>query len=425
MIGLLDCNNFYVSCERVFQPQLNSRPVGVLSNNDGCVIALSRELKALGVTLGTPAFQLDYLTRQRRIDLLSSNYELYGDMSRRVQEVLRELTAGVEPYSIDEMFLRFDGFEHAQLLEHARELYRKVYQYTGIPVCVGVAPTHTLAKLANRVAKTIPAYQGVCVLRAESPETRALLQRATLRSIWGIGRRLAERLALSGFKNAWELAQADTRRLRRHYSATLVRTALELRGIPCIEMNDLDGARQRIMTSRSFGKLTNSLDDIRAAVRQHGQLGAARLRQQNSLARAVLVFLETHPHRTDLAQYSPRLALELPYPTDDSRQILQVAGSAVQRIYRQGYQYQKAGVMLLDLITAQQQQLSLLDTPQSERERQRSQQLMATIDALNQRMGRGTIKLGAPSPGATWQLRCAKLTQRYTTHWDELPVARA
>ena len=425
MIGLLDCNNFYVSCERVFQPRLNSRPVGVLSNNDGCVIALSPELKALGVTLGTPAFQLDYLTRQGRVELLSSNYELYADMSRRVQEVLRELTAGVEPYSIDEMFIRFDGFEQAQLLEHARELYRKVYQYTGIPVCVGVAPTHTLAKLANHVAKKIPAYQGVCVLRTESAETRALLQRATLRSIWGVGRRLAERLALNGFTNAWDLAQADTRWLRRHYSVTLVRTALELRGVPCIEMEDLDGARQRIMTSRSFGKLTDSLEDIRAAVRQHGQLGAARLRQQNSLARAVLVFLETHPHRTDLAQYSPRLALELPYPTNDSRQILQVAGSAVQRIYRQGYQYKKAGVMLLDLITAKQQQLSLLDTPQSEQERQRSQKLMATIDALNQRMGRGTIKLGTPSPGATWQLRCAKLSQRYTTHWDELPVARA
>lgn len=425
MIGLLDCNNFYVSCERVFQPQLNHQPVGVLSNNDGCVIALSQELKALGVTLGTPAFQLEYLTRQRRIVLLSSNYELYGDMSRRVQEVLRELTAGVEPYSIDEMFLRFDGFEHTQLLKHARELYRKVYQYTGIPVCVGVAPTYTLAKLANHVAKTLPAYQGVCVLRTESPETRALLQRATLRSIWGIGRRLAERLALSGFNNAWELAQADTRRLRRHYSATLVRTALELRGIPCIEMNDLDAARLRIMTSRSFGKLTENLDDIREAIRQHGQLGAARLRQQNSLARAVLVFLETHPHRTDLAQYSPRLALELPYPTSDSRQILQAAGSALQRIYRQGYQYQKAGVMLFDLIAAKQQQLSLLDTPQNERERQRSQKLMITIDELNQRMGRGTIKLGVPSPGASWQLRCTRLTQRYTTHWDELPVARA
>lgn len=426
MIGLLDCNSFYVSCERVFQPRLIGQPVGVLSNNDGCVISLSRELKALGVTIGTPAFHLEHLVRQGRIDLLSSNYELYGDMSRRVQEVLRELTAGVEPYSIDEMFIRFGGFEPTQLLGHARQLYRKVHQYTGIPACIGVAPTHTLAKLANRVAKTIPAYHGVCVLHADSAETRALLQRTTLRSIWGVGRRLAERLALSGFNNAWELAQADTRRLRRHYSATLVRTALELRGVPCIEMNDLDGARQRIMTSRSFGKLTENLDDIRAAVRQHGQYSAARLRQQNSLARAVLVFLETHPHRTDLAQYSPNLALELPYPTNDSRQILQVAGSAVQRIYRQGYQYQKAGVMLLDLVAAkQQQQLSLLDTPQNERERQRSQKLMATIDALNQRMGRGTIQLGTSSLGAAWQLRCARLTQRYTTHWDELPVARA
>ena len=425
MIGLVDCNSFYVSCERVFKPRWCGLPVGVMSNNDGCVIALSNELKALGITMGTPAFEIQHLVRQGRIHLLSSNYELYGDMSARVQAVLEEFAPAVEPYSIDEMFVRFDGFAREQLLEHARQLHDRVRQYTGIPVCVGVAPTRTLAKLANRAAKKIPAYRGVCVLQAESAETHALLQKFELGDLWGVGRRLVERLAVLGIRTGWDLAQAEPKRIRRQFSVTLERTALELRGIPCIEMNDLDEARKRIMTSRSFGKLTDDINEIREAIRQHGQRGAEKLRKQDSLARAVLVFLKTNPFRQDLPQYSPSLVVELPRPTNDSREILHAAGHALQRIYRKGYLYQKGGVMLLDLIDAGRQQLSLLDTPQSDTERQRSAKLMGVMDELNQRMGRGTVKLGMPSPGAAWHLRCAHLTQRYSTRWDELTVAQA
>jgi len=425
MIGLVDCNSFYVSCERVFQPRLRGFPVGVLSNNDGCVIALSPELKALGITMGTPAFEIQHLIRQGRIQLLSSNYELYGDMSQRVQSVLEEFSPGVEPYSIDEMFVRFDGFSRKQLLEHARQLHDRVRQYTGIPVCVGVAPTRTLAKFANRAAKKIAAYRGVCVLKADSAETQALLKKFELGDIWGVGRRLVERLALVGIHTAWDLAQADPKRIRRQFSVTLERTALELRGISCIEMNDYHEPRQRIMTSRSLGKLTDNLDEIREAMRQHGQRGAEKLRRQGSLARAVLVFLKTHPFRQDLPQYSPSMAVELPRPTDDSREILHATGYALQRIYRRGYLYQKGGVMLLDLIDADRQQFTLFDTPQSEAERERSTKLMGVIDELNRRMGRGTIKLGTPSPGAAWHLRCANRTQRYSTRWDELLRAKA
>lgn len=425
MIGLVDCNSFYVSCERVFQPLLRDCPVGVMSNNDGCVIALSPELKALGVKLGTPAFELRHLVRQGRIHLLSSNYELYGDMSARVQEVLEEYSAGVEPYSIDEMFVRFDGFESAQLIGHARQLHYKVRQYTGIPVCVGVAPTRTLAKLANRAAKKISAYQGVCVLQPGSLETQSLLRKIELGDVWGVGRRLVERLALMGIRNAWDLAQADPKRIRQRFSVTLERTALELRGVSCIEMNDFDEARQRIMTSRSFGKLTDNLGEIREAIRQHSQRGAEKLRRQRSHARAVLVFLKTNPFRPDLPQYSPSVVLELPRPTDDSREILHAAGLALQRIYQKGFLYQKGGVMLLDLIDADRQQLSLLDTHQNETDRQRSKKLMCVMDELNRRMGRGTVTLGRPSPGAAWHLRCANLTQRYSTRWEELPTAAA
>lgn len=425
MIGLIDCNNFYVSCERVFQPRLEGLPVGVLSNNDGCVIARSNELKALGVEMGTPAFELKGLLRQGRIRLLSSNYELYGNMSARVQAVLEEFSAGVEPYSIDEMFVRLHGFEHEQLLTHCRELHHKVRRFTGIPVSVGVAPTRTLAKLANRAAKKVPGCRGVCVLLAGSPETARLLQHTELSEVWGVGRRLVERLALMDIRTAWDLAQADPKAIRRRFSVTLERTALELRGVPCTEMNDADESRQRIMTSRSFGKLTDNRDAIHEALRQFGQRGAEKLRAQNSLARAVYVFLRTHRHRPDLPQYSPGVVVELARPTDDSREILHAVGQAFAAIYRPHYRFMKAGVMLLDLIDTHRQQLSLLETPRSAAERERSERLMATLDDLNQRMGRGTVKLGMPSPGAAWHLRCANRSPRWTTRWKELPIITA
>ncbi|MGM0988518.1 MAG: Y-family DNA polymerase [Pseudomonadota bacterium] len=421
MIGLIDCNNFYVSCERVFQPRLEGLPVGVLSNNDGCVIARSNELKALGVAMGTPAFELRPLLQRGQVRLLSSNYELYGDMSARVQAVLEEFSAGVEPYSIDEMFVHFDGFAHDQLLAHCRDLHRKVHQFTGIPVSVGVAPTRTLAKLANRAAKKIPAYGGVCVLQPGSAETAELLQRTELGDVWGVGNRLVVRLALVGIRSAWDLAQTDPKAIRRRFSVTLERTALELRGIPCIEMNDTDSPRQRIMTSRSFGKLTADRSEIHEALRQYGQRSAEKLRAQDSLARAVYVFLKTNRHRPDLPQYSPSAVIELARPTDDSREILHAVSQAFAAIYRPHYRFMKAGVMLIDLIDANRQQLSLLDTAQTAADRERGERLMATLDELNRQMGRGTVRLSMPTPNAAWHLRCANRSPRWTTRWAELP----
>ncbi|ATJ83227.1 Y-family DNA polymerase [Halomonas beimenensis] len=424
MIGLVDCNNFYVSCERAFQPRLEGVPVGVMSNNDGCVIARSEELKALGVAMGTPAFELRPLVDRDRIRLLSSNYELYGDMSTRVREALEEFSAGVEPYSIDEMFVRFDGFDAATTRALARTLYRNVRRFTGIPVGVGVAPTRTLAKLANRAAKRQPGYDGVCVLAAEGDETRRLLERTALGDVWGVGRRLVERLGLQGIETAWDLRQADPGPLRRRFSVTLERTVRELQGLPCIELNDADEPRRRIMTSRSFGRLTGEPAELQDAIRQHAQRGAEKLRRQDSLARAVLVFLQTHPHRADLPQYSPSRIIELAEPTDDSRPILAAARQGLDAIYRRGYRFMKAGVMLLDLVDANRRQLPLLDTPEGAARRDRDHRLMATLDALNRRMGRGTVRLGVPRENAAWHLRCAHRTPRWTTRWGELPRVR-
>ncbi|WP_416140935.1 Y-family DNA polymerase [Halomonas sp. HK25] len=355
---------------------------------------------------------------------MRSNYELYGDMSSRVQQVLEEFSAGVEPYSIDEMFVRFDGFSPEQMHRHAQELFTKVRRFTHIPVSVGIAPTRTLAKLANRAAKKLPIYSGVCVLRLGSEEYERLLRQVALGDVWGVGRRLVERLALLGLHSAWDLAQAAPKQIRRRFSVTLERTCMELKGIPCIEMNDPGEARQRIMTSRSFGRLTDNRQEIHQAIRQFAQRSAEKLRQQDGQARAVYVFLKTNRHRLDLPQYSPSAVVELPQPTADSRHILQAASQAFAAIYRPRYHFMKAGVMLVDLVDANRAQLSLLDTPGSRAQRERNERLMATLDTLNHKMGRGTVTFGRPSPKAAWHLRCANRTPRWTTRWDELPRLR-
>lgn len=424
MIGLVDCNNFYVSCERVFQPWLERLPVGVLSNNDGCIIARSNELKALGVAMGSPAFELKPLLRRQPTHLLSSNYELYGDMSGRVQAVLEELTPSVEPYSIDEMFVRLDGLEPAELRRHCQDIHRRVRQFTGIPVGVGVAPTHTLAKLANHAAKKWPEYHGVCVLLPDSPQIDALLSRTAVANVWGVGHRLAKRLTLLGIETALDLARADPSLLRRRFSVTLERTARELRGVACIEMNEADQSRQRIMTSRSFGTPTAQREEVHQALRYFGQRSAEKLRAQNSLARGVYVFLKTNRHRPDLPQYAPGRFIELLRPTADTRDILGAVSQAFHAMYRPRYRFMKAGVMLLDLVDIDQQQLSLLDTRPATAS-QHSAQLMATLDDLNQRMGPGTITFGTSTPTADWHLRCAHRSPRFSTRWKELPVAKA
>ena len=418
MIGLVDANNFYVSCERVFNPALEGKPVGVMSNNDGCVIARSAEMKALEIPMGTPSFQLEGLRRRGEIHLLSSNYELYGDMSARLAQLLRDACPDVAPYSIDEMFIYLDGFSDAQCHALGEVIRRRVRRYLGLPVCVGLAPTHTLAKLANHVAKQQPHYQGVCLLTANSPATMALLKQLPVNDVWGVGRRLAERLAVSGIRTAWQLRECDPKQLRKRFSVVLARTVLELRGTSCLEMNALEAPRQRIMTSRSFGQATGVKAELHAALRRHAQRSAEKLRQQKSLTRAVLLFLNTNRHRKDQPQLSPSAMIPLASPSDDTRIILEAVREGLEQMYRPGFQFIKAGVMLLDLVDAQQYQLSLLQPSHKAHPH-----LMNTVDAINQRMGQGTIRFGMTEAEAPWQLRCAHRSNRYTTCWDELMEA--
>ncbi|WP_106478094.1 Y-family DNA polymerase [Phytohalomonas tamaricis] len=420
--ALVDCNNFYVSCERVFRPHLEGVPVGVLSNNDGCIIARSNELKQLGVEMGTPAHMLDKRLWRYGLVLCSSNYELFGDMSARVLNVLREWSPDVEPYSVDESWLGFAGFDPAALPNHCQRMRQTVRQWTGIPVSVGVAPTRTLAKLANRYAKKNPATQGVHIFEsAHSPDVRALLERTPVSDLWGVGGRITVRLKDLGIHTAWDLAQAEPKRIRKHFSVVLERTALELRGIPAIDMNDFNEPKKNIMTSRSFGRLTGDAGELREAVRQHAQRGAEKLRDQRSLARAVMVFVQTNQHRLDLAQYSNSVVVALSRPSSDSRDIIAAAQFGLERIYRKGYLFIKAGVMLLDLIDADQQQLGIFETPITEAKRARSEKLMAVMDQINKLQGRGTVRWGMTGDSAAWHLRSEHLSPRWTTRWEELP----
>jgi DNA polymerase V len=421
MMALVDGNNFYVACERVFNPALEGRPVGVLSNNDGCIVARSRELKALGVGMGTAMHLLPPPIRRQTV-LLSSNYALYGDMSRRVTEVLAEFSPHVEPYSIDESFVGFQGVDPATLEARGRQLRDTVRQWTGIPVSVGVAPTRVLAKIANHLAKKHPAYHatGVCQLDADSPATHAVLKQLPVTELWGVARRSAERLNVMGIHTAWQLREADPKQIRKRFSVVQERIVWELRGQPMIALDDMSAPKQQIMVSRSFGRLTANPHDLREALRHYTARAGEKLRKQESVTSAVMVFVRTHPFRTDLPQYRNRVIVSLDRPTGDSRELIAAAVQGLRHLWRKGYQYQKVGVMLLDLSPKANRQLTLTETPQTALEAERSERLMAMVDKLNRELGKGTIQLGLPRQNHAWALRSDRRTPRYTTQWSEL-----
>ncbi|OHV11188.1 Y-family DNA polymerase [Kushneria phosphatilytica] len=424
-IALVDCNNFYASCERVFEPRLQGAPVAVLSNNDGCVIARSQEVKALGIEMGTPIHHIPHEAFRAGLVLRSSNYELYGDLSARVLATLREHTPDVEPYSIDESWLGFGGFDPAGLTDYCRKMRRTVHRWTGIPVSVGIAPTRTLAKLANHYAKRHAATGGVHQLGGlDDPATRALLERTPVGDIWGIAGRIEARLAQLKIHSALDLARANPKWIRSHFSVVIERTALELAGTPCIEMLDEHESKKMIMTSRSFGRMTGDYHEIQEALRAHASRGAEKLRAQRSLTSAVMVMLKTNKHALHLRQHQDAITIALPRPTDSSFEIVRAAQQGLERIWRKGYRYQKCGAQLMDLIGRGNQQLGIFESSQSDAERQRSDKLMATLDQLNRNYGRGTVTVGMQRQEAAWQLRSNYRSNRWTTRWEELPTVK-
>jgi DNA polymerase V len=413
-LALVDCNNFYASCERVFQPALRGVALVVLSNNDGCVIARSNEAKALGIAMGEPWHLLRERISARILRMRSSNYTLYGDMSGRVMRILADFTPELELYSIDEAFLGFGGFE-TRLEAHGRALRQRVLQWTGIPVSVGIAATKTLAKVANHRAKKDPACAGVCVMLEEAA-IDAELARLPLTDIWGIAGRLARRLTELGITTPLALKQTDARFVRERFSVTLERTVRELQGIPCIALEDAPPDRKTIMASRSFGRLVTTRPEMEEAVASYATRAAEKLRRQHLAAGRLMVFVQTNPFRPQDPQYASERMVQLPIATADTGKIISAAQRGLGAIWRLGFHYKKAGVMLLDLARADRVQGALFDKPDDAR----SQARMRAFDKLNRRFGRDTIRYAAAGVARSWTMQRGSLSSRYTTSWDEL-----
>jgi len=394
-----------------------------MSNNDGCVVARSAEIKRLGVAMGMPAHQIDPHIR-RQCTLLSSNYALYGDMSRRVTDVLSQHTPHVDIYSIDESFLSFEGFEPESLEERCQVMRKQVRRDTGIPVSVGLSTSKTLAKIANHRAKKEEAFAGVAIMQPDSDDTRSFLEQLPVTEIWGVAGRNAARLHTLGIETAWQLREAEPKHLRNHFSVVMERIIYELRGVDCIHLDDMELPKKQIMVSRSFGRLTNNKTDLHEALRAHVSRAGEKLRKQHGLARAVMVFERTNRFRTDLPSYNKSVIVPLEHATDDSRELARAARAGLESIFKENIWYQKCGVMLIDLCDRDHEQLGILAEPLSDEKRALNERLMATLDKLNREHGKNTVRLGMPRKGNAWELRCEHRTPRYTSRWDELAVAK-
>lgn len=417
-IALIDVNNFYVSCERVFNPRLEGKPVVVLSNNDGCAIARSNEVKALGVSMGAPWFQLKKLARQHGIVAYSSNYALYADMSNRVMSILGQFSPQQEVYSIDECFLDLTGFRKRNLSHYGKEMRQRIRQWTGLPVCVGIGASKTLSKLANHIAKKNPQFEGVCDLNAmTSREQEEWLQRLPIGEVWGIGRKLAPKLEAQGIRSVLDLKHCDPSTLRNQFSVVMEKTIRELNGIPCIELEQMMPPKKQIVCSRSFGSYVSDLASLQESVTLYTSRAAEKLRHQQSYAGLVQVYIRTSPHNPRQPFYSNAMTIPLPSPTDDTRKLVSAALWGLKRIYKPGLPYQKAGVMLSELVPAAgiQQDLFSSGAPTS-----RSERLMTTLDQINRQMGRHTLKLASEGFRQPWKMKQGNKSPNYTTRWEEV-----
>ena len=424
-IALVDCNNFYVSCERLFQPSLEGKPVVVLSNNDGCVVSRSQEVKDLGLKMAVPWFQMKGLAKRHGIIALSSNYTLYADISNRVMRLLSQYSPDQEIYSIDECFLDLTGM--SDLTEYAQTIRGTIKQCVGIPVCVGIAPSKTLAKLANHVVKKQKQYHSVCDFNAMTARLLDnLLAKIEVGEVWGVGRRSAERLQQMGIATVLELKYSPAKRVRAEFGVVMERIVAELNGEACIGLDEITPPRQQIICSRSFGVPVSLLADLEQAVIAYTTRAAEKLRGQHSVAGGIQVYIRTNPHKANSHkegdhQYQPAMLLPLPEPTNDTRLLCRAALNGLWQIYRSGYAYQKAGVMLTEIIAATARPRTLFDDVAAQ---QKSAVLMETLDRINRRMGSGTMQLLGEGTRKSWAMRRGNASQRYTTEWDELAVAR-
>lgn len=413
VFALIDCNSFYASCERVFRPDLAKVPIVVLSNNDGCVIARSADAKPW-IKMGEPYFQIKHKLQQHGIVPFSSNYALYGDMSERVMTVIESLVPAVEIYSIDEAFADLTGIEDLDSL--GRQIRSQVLRCTGIPVGVGIAHTKTLAKLANHTAKRLQAQTGGVVNICDPHKRNWVLRNTDVAEVWGVGRRMKSHLDSMGIKTAMDLAKADARTLRKNFSVVIEKTARELAGTPCLELDEPNPPKQEICCSRMFGQRLKELPPIREAVATYVQRAAEKLRAQHSLCKKIRVSIRTGMFNPEEAKYANGVVIDLPYPTDDVRLLTKVATDALEHLFRPGFKYSKAEVLLLNLCQHGEYTDDLFATSQSGQ----ATKAMAVLDQINQRWGRGTLRVASVPANPDWAMRREMMSQSFTTRLDQL-----
>jgi DNA polymerase V len=426
LIALVDCNNFYVSCERVFRPDLIEKPVAVLSNNDGCIVARSQEVKDFGVKMGVPLFQIQQLVNQHQIQLFSSNYALYADMSARVMSTLEEFAPSLEVYSIDEAFLDLTGVCHRDPIAYAHRIRKAVFKSTGIPVCVGMGPTKTLAKLANFGAKKWKMTGGV--LDLSDPVRREKLMRIVpVGEVWGIGSRTNLKLNQVGINTAWDLAIQPSKRIQTQFNIVVARTVLELNGIPCMELEEIAPDKQQIVCSRSFGRRLTEFKELSAALAEYCSRAAEKLRRQRSVIGCITVFIRTNPFNPQEPQYQRSASIKLNAATQDTRVIIATANRLLTEIFKVGYGYQKCGVQLSDIKPeTSPEQIELFDFVDNGLVTE-NRPLMKVVDRIN---GRFPKAIAVAATGinehrqGSWRAKAERVSQRYTTDWMELVHVR-
>lgn len=414
MYGLVDCNNFYASCERVFRPDLTGKPVVVLSNNDGCVIARSEEVKKLGIEMGTPFYQIADRIKKDNIAIFSSNYTLYGDMSARVMMTLRDYVDELEVYSIDEAFLDFSSYQRFDLRKYGKTIVDTVKQNTGIPVSMGIAPTKTLAKIASKFAKKYKRYGGVCVIGNEEQRIKAL-KLFDVGDIWGVGHRYKKMLNQNGVVTAFDFTQKPEAWVRKRMTVNGARTWKELQGIPCVELEEAK-AKKSICTSRAFGSLITEYSILTEAVSEFTTNCARKLREQNTAAATITVFVHTNPFREASAQFYASRTINLEVATNTSSELTKAAMKVLKEMFQPGYELKKAGVIVSNIVPADQVQGSLFDKI----DRQKFNRADAIMDKINRCYGRNTLKLAAQGFNKKWKLNNKYLSRRFTTNWHDL-----
>ena len=414
MFALVDCNNFYASCERVFRPDLIGKPVVVLSNNDGCVIARSNEAKAIGIPMGAPAFEYEMLLKKYNVHVFSANFALYGDMSQRVMSILSEYAPDMEIYSIDEAFLKLDNFEKFDLQSYGQEIQHRVVKWTGIPVSVGIAPTKALAKAANRIAKKFPEKtESVYLINSDDKRIKAL-KWLKIEDVWGIGRQHGKRLIAKSVNTAYDFTQLDDAWVKKNMSIMGLRLKHDLQGVPVLDL-EVPQPKKNIATTRSFEKNYTEFEQIKERVTTFAVSCAEKLRHQHSCCNTMMVFIHTNGHRKDLTQYSRNIVVKLPFPTNSSIELAKFATQALEKIFRNGYCYKKAGVIVMDFTPEDQKQIAIFENSNP-----KHIPLMQAVDRINDSFGQQKIKLASQDLHKVWKMKQEKLSQRYTTDINEI-----